>query len=218
MLVAFAAGVPPTTESIQRFFDDPTRAVRAQPLWVQAFEALLVGDVIGYWVHRAFHRQALWKLHAVHHSSTQVDWLSSVRLHPFNDVLMRVPQALAILLLGFPPTVLVTYVPFFAFYATFLHANVPWNFGPLRYVIASPAFHRWHHTTQSEGRDRNFAGLFPFLDLLFGTFYLPKGRQPRAFGVEGEAVPEGVWRQMVYPFRRVRRSIRQPLGGDRASP
>src|SRR5262245_50481962 len=52
---AVAAGVAPTAESIQQFFDDPTRLVRGQPLWLQALEALLVGDLVGYWVHRAFH-------------------------------------------------------------------------------------------------------------------------------------------------------------------
>jgi sterol desaturase/sphingolipid hydroxylase (fatty acid hydroxylase superfamily) len=52
-----------------------------------------------------------------------------------------------------------------------LHANLPWTFGPLRNALASPAFHRWHHTWEAEGMDRNFSGLFPWIDLLFGTFY-----------------------------------------------
>ncbi|HET8578957.1 MAG TPA: sterol desaturase family protein, partial [Methylomirabilota bacterium] len=88
------------------------------------------------------------------------------------------------------------------FYAILLHANVPWTLGPLRYAIASPAFHRWHHTSEAEGRDKNFAGLFPLWDLLFGTFYMPRGRQPMQFGVAGDPVPEGLWAQLCYPFRR----------------
>lgn len=201
-VVALAIGVPPTAQSMQRYFDDPTQLVRSQPMWLQAFEALFVADLAGYWIHRLFHGGTLWKFHAVHHSSTHVDWLSSVRLHPVNDALMRIPQALLILALGFPPTVLVAYLPAVVIYGIFLHANVPWDFGPLRHVMASPAFHRWHHTSLAEGRDRNFAGIFPIIDIVFGTFHLPRGRQPSAFGVGGEAVPRGIWAQMLYPFRR----------------
>jgi sterol desaturase/sphingolipid hydroxylase (fatty acid hydroxylase superfamily) len=94
------------------------------------------------------------------------------------------------------------YVPFLSFHATFLHANVPWSFGPLRYVVSSPLFHRWHHTREAEGLDRNFAGLFPFIDLAFGTFYMPRDRQPAAFGIQGNPVPTGLVAQLVYPFRQ----------------
>ena len=77
-----------------------------------------------------------------------------------------------------------------------------WDFGPLRCLIASPAFHRWHHTSEDEGLDRNFAGLFPWMDLLFGTFYLPSGKQPSRFGVSGQNVPSTFVGQMLYPLRR----------------
>src|SRR5262249_30149291 len=118
------------------------------------------------------------------------------------DVVARVAQAIPILLLGLPPTILAAYVPFLTFWAIFIHANVPWSLGPLRYVIASPAFHRWHHTSEEEGLDKNFAGLFPFLDALFGTLHLPAGQQPQRFGLLGEEVPEGLLGQLLYPFRR----------------
>ncbi len=51
-------------------------------MWQQAVLILLLGDCIGYWMHRAFHRGRLWRFHAVHHSSVDLDWLSAVRLHP----------------------------------------------------------------------------------------------------------------------------------------
>jgi sterol desaturase/sphingolipid hydroxylase (fatty acid hydroxylase superfamily) len=97
---------------------------------------------------------------------------------------------------------LVVLAPFLTFHAIFLHANVPWGFGPLRYFVSSPAFHRWHHTTQAEGLDKNFAGLFPFIDLAFGTFYMPRDRQPAAFGIQGNPVARGLFAQLAYPFRR----------------
>jgi sterol desaturase/sphingolipid hydroxylase (fatty acid hydroxylase superfamily) len=69
-------------------------------------------------------------------------------------------------------------------------------------VIASPVFHRWHHTSEDEGLDTNFAGLFPFIDLAFGTFYMPADRLPTRFGLVHDEVPDGLVRQMLYPFRR----------------
>ncbi len=202
VLLALAAGIRLDKEHIQAFLHDPSRRVQRQPAGLQVLEVLLLGDLLGYWTHRLFHGRRLWPFHAVHHASKQLDWLSSVRLHPVNDAVSRLVSALPILLLGFSPLVLAGYVPFLTFYAILIHANVSWTFGPLRYVLASPGFHRWHHTSQEEGLDKNFAGLFPFIDLLFGTFYMPEGRRPERFGVLNEDVPEGLLGQLAYPFRR----------------
>ena len=170
-----------------------------QPRWLQAAELLVAADFIAYWEHRLFHGRALWRIHAVHHSSEQLDWLAAFRVHPLNDIGSGVCRSLPLLALGFAPLVLAGVLPLLTIHAIFLHANVPWSFGPLRYVISSPAFHRWHHTSQDEGRDRNFAGLFPVWDLLFGTFHLPR-QQPERFGVD-EAVPDQYLAQLLWPFR-----------------
>jgi sterol desaturase/sphingolipid hydroxylase (fatty acid hydroxylase superfamily) len=176
--------------------------VRSWPLWVQVPAILFLADVLAYWAHRVFHHRRLWPFHAIHHSSRELDWLSSVRVHPLNDAAARVSQVLPLYLLGFDGTVLAAFVPFLTLYAILLHANVRWTFGPLRYVIASPVFHRWHHTSEDEGRDTNFAGLFPFIDLAFGTYYLPTDRLPSRFGLVHDDIPDGLFRQLLYPFRR----------------
>ena len=111
--------------------------------------------------HRLFHRRWLWRFHAIHHSSRTVDWLSTARLHPVNDALSRLAQVLPLYRLGFSGVALAAFVPCFTLYALLLHANVGWSFGPLRYLLASPTLHRWHHTTEAEGIDKNSAGLFP---------------------------------------------------------
>jgi sterol desaturase/sphingolipid hydroxylase (fatty acid hydroxylase superfamily) len=80
----------------------------------------------------------------------------------------------------------------------FIHANVRWRFGPLEWLIATPAFHLWHHTL-SEPRDRNFASMLPVWDWMFGTHHLPKGQWPETFGIE-EAIPGSVAGQLLYPF------------------
>ena len=170
-----------------------------QPRGLQLFEALVIADLCGYFTHRAFHRGRLWRFHAIHHSSRMLDWLAATRLHPINDVASKLAVALPLFLLGFDLKVFASVVPLLVFWSIFLHANVPWGLGPLRYLIATPLFHRWHHTALAEGRDKNFAGLFPAIDWVFGTLHLPEGRQPKEFGVT-ESMPEGLLGQLAYPF------------------
>jgi sterol desaturase/sphingolipid hydroxylase (fatty acid hydroxylase superfamily) len=192
--------------------------VTSQPLWVQIPAMIVVADLLGYWIHRLFHRRRLWPFHAIHHSSAQLDWLASVRVHPVNDALGGILRAVPLLLLGFDPLVVAGLMPVLGLHGLLLHANVPWSFGPLRYVISSPCFHRWHHARLDElPSDKrraggvNFAGLFPVFDLVFGTYHVPVGEQPRVFGVQ-DPVPFGVWRQLLWPFRRRRQSARIDAG------
>lgn len=178
-------------------------------LWQQAVLMLLIADFIGYWVHRAFHNGWLWRFHAVHHSSRDLDWLSSVRVHPVNDAVMRIAAAVPLLLMGFAPLALATITPVLTLLAILVHANVDWDWGPLRSVLVSPRFHRWHHTDESEARDKNFAGLLPFWDIVFGTYYMPPGRVPQAFGTS-TPVPEHLVGQLVFPFKRQRAPSEAP--------
>lgn len=197
VLVAIYREAP---EVIKYKIENPTGVVSRMPPWAQVISLLFVGDFIQYWVHRAFHRGWLWKVHAIHHSSEDLDWLSSVRIHPLNDWLSKMVQAVSLVLLGFSPLYVAGFLPFLTVYAIALHANLKWTYGRFGYVIASPVFHRWHHTSQEEGRDKNFAGLFPVIDWMFGTLYLPKGKLPEKFGAH-PPVPEGFLAQMVHPFR-----------------
>jgi sterol desaturase/sphingolipid hydroxylase (fatty acid hydroxylase superfamily) len=184
-------------ESITRGFGPLSRL----PLWQQAVLILVLGDFLGYWMHRLFHRRQLWRFHAVHHSSETLDWLSSVRVHPVNDAVMRVASAAPVLALGFAPGALAGAAPGLTFMAILVHANVDWDWGPLRSWIVSPMFHRWHHTSEAEGRDKNFAGLLAQWDRMFGTYYMPKDRTPARFGTQ-TPVPKGLMGQVFYPFRR----------------
>ena len=53
-----------------------------------------------------------------------------------------------------------------------------------------------------EGLNKNFAGLFPLFDVVFGTYHMPRGRLPERFGLARESVPETILGQLAYPFRR----------------
>ena len=170
-----------------------------QSVWLQAVQIYVLVDLIGYWVHRLFHGGRWWPFHAVHHSSEELDWLGALRVHPLNDLVNKLTQATPVLLLGYNPTVTLSTAPVLTLYAIFLHANVNWDFGPLRSVIATPVFHRWHHSKDRAAWDKNFAGLLPLWDIVFGTYYMPRGRWPENFGIP-EPMPGGFFGQLWAPF------------------
>lgn len=173
--------------------------VSRQPLWVQCMEILALSDFVDYWTHRTLHRGSLWRIHAIHHSPEEMNWLSSSRVHPLNDLITRSCQLLPILILGFSAVSILTVVPLVAFYVMFLHSNVRWDFGPLRWILVSPAYHRWHHTSDDEGLDKNFAGIFPIWDVLFGTAYFPRSL-PKKYGLSGYRMPESLGAHLMFPF------------------
>lgn len=161
-------------------------------------------------MHRAFHGRRLWAFHAVHHSSVDLDWLSAVRLHPVNDAVMRVAGMLPVLALGFAPVAVAGIVPVLTLMAILVHANVDWDWGPFRALIASPRFHRWHHTDETQARDKHFAGLLPLWDILFGTYHMPERQRPTSFGT-ATPVPTSLVGQIVFPFRKTRRTAMPAL-------
>ncbi|HZH85175.1 MAG TPA: sterol desaturase family protein [Phototrophicaceae bacterium] len=175
-----------------------------QPGWVQFLEILLIADFLAYLYHRALHRNAyLWRLHRVHHSPQQMDWLANVRLHPLDKLGGDCFQFIPIFFLGFADAPLLTYTIFLGFQGFLNHSNIRLNFGPLRWVIASPQFHHWHHCDDPKAHNKNFAPHLVIFDLLFGTAYLPPdASMPDKYGIP-DPVPEGFWPQMIYPLQRV---------------
>lgn len=189
-------------DALMEFYDDGFGPLAQLPLWAQALTFLVVSDFLTYWIHRGFHRGSLWKYHAVHHSSEELEWISAARFHPFNIFFGRVLVDVALLLAGISPNVMLWVGPFTTATSAFVHANLNWTLGPFKYVIAGPVFHRWHHTAADRGGSMNFAGTFPIWDLLFGTFYMPANVLPDAYGIDDTAFPESFGAQMMYPFQR----------------
>jgi len=181
--------------------------IGSQPLWLQAIEVLFLADFIFYCMHRVFHGKRLWPFHAVHHSNTQMDWLTSMRFHPVNDVISRTGQAIPLVLLGFAPAAVVCMIPVIVIFIVITHANVPWTWGPLKYVFVSPIYHHWHHSTDEQAVDKNFAGVLVLWDWLFGTLYLPRGKRPQTYGVLDPDMPAGPIGLLAYPFHAVATQI-----------
>jgi sterol desaturase/sphingolipid hydroxylase (fatty acid hydroxylase superfamily) len=161
----------------------------------------LIGeDIILYWTHRWFHGATMWKYHAVHHSSEELEWISAARFHPVNLFLGSVFADVVMLGAGISPNIFVVLGPLTIAHSAFVHANLDWTLGPFKYVIATPVFHRWHHTAADRGGEKNFAATFPVLDILFGTFYMPAGELPDHYGIAEREYPTSFPGQLARPF------------------
>jgi sterol desaturase/sphingolipid hydroxylase (fatty acid hydroxylase superfamily) len=178
-------------------------AIAGQAALLQFAEALLITEISAYWGHRATHTvPVLWRFHKVHHSITEMDWLAAARLHPIDQAFTRSCAVIPLFVLGFSKATFGAFVVFTAFLALFIHANVRLTFGPLRWLIATPEYHHWHHSNDPSAYNSNF-GEFPLVDAVFGTLHLPRHRRPERYGID-ERAPEGYLAQLAWPFQFAR--------------
>jgi sterol desaturase/sphingolipid hydroxylase (fatty acid hydroxylase superfamily) len=166
--------------------------------WPTVLAAVVLGDLFGYWRHRVQHSRWLWPAHAIHHSDTQLTWLSLDRMHPI-DRAGSLADMLLLSVLGLPPWALAANAMVRHYYGYFIHADVPWTFGRLGWVMNSPVMHRWHHARDVEGSGHNFATVFSLWDRAFGTYYQP-GPCTAPLGVR-EDLGEGALGQYAHPLK-----------------
>jgi sterol desaturase/sphingolipid hydroxylase (fatty acid hydroxylase superfamily) len=135
--------------------------------------AVLILDLLDYALHRASHRFGwLWRLHAVHHSDTELDVTTTLRHHPLEGI----PAALVIggggALLGFTPNEIAVFAMAVLAVQLIAHGNValPTRLTALlATVLVTPDFHRLHHSRRRLETDANYGQIFSVWDRLFGT-------------------------------------------------
>jgi len=178
-------------------------AARTWPLWVQVPVALVSLDFIQWGVHNLLHRVGpLWRLHQVHHSvqDGEMDWIVAFRFQWSEVVLYKLVQFLPLAWLGFAPEALMVHAVLGTLIGHLNHANLSWDYGPLRYVLNSPRMHLWHHDFDGPRTGRNFAIIFSAWDWIFRTAYLPN-HPPRALGYPGvETMPRDFFGQATWPL------------------
>ncbi|MEM9860454.1 MAG: sterol desaturase family protein [Myxococcota bacterium] len=175
--------------------------VSSIPFVLQVLLVILVADLVQYWAHRAYHEVGfLWRFHSVHHSAPAMDWLAGSRQHILELLATRIAVLAPIFLLGFSQRAIDAYVIIVGFQAVFNHCNVDVRLGWLRYIFVTPNFHHWHHSQDTEAIDKNYAAHFSFLDHLFGTAVKAERIWPRKYGVVGDYMPLGFFKQQLFPF------------------
>jgi sterol desaturase/sphingolipid hydroxylase (fatty acid hydroxylase superfamily) len=182
--------------------------VAAVPAAPRAILGILLFDVGVYWAHRFGHEiPFMWRFHKIHHSTEHLDWVSGFRGHPLDGVILA-PAFVLLLVAGFDPQFSGALVVIQVVTGLFLHANVRWRWRPLHRVVITPEFHHWHHSNELDARCTNYSVFLPVWDMLFGTYFMPRGRRPSRYGID-DPVSRGIVGQLWDPFRGLRNPIRQ---------
>ncbi|MDB9313100.1 sterol desaturase family protein [Spirulina sp. CS-785/01] len=177
--------------------------IQNQPLLCQFVETVLIAETGYYFAHRLLHTvPMLWQFHAIHHSNESLDWLATVRVHPFDQCFTKFWQFTPLLMLGFSEANLAIYALFSSIIAFFIHSNLNFNFGLLNWFITTPQLHQWHHVNNPQIYNKNLAAQCPLLDLIFGTYYLPSSPPPHHLGV-AESIPVNYLQQLCYPLQKI---------------
>ncbi len=170
-------------------------------IW-QGLACLLLIDVTAFVTHYLLHRVPfLWKIHRVHHRSTNLNVLSSFR-HSFLELGYH---AFFLALIGSIVVVdslareIATSIFTIACY--FQHANLKIKFPhSVNYFFITPKNHRWHHSLENKLRfGQNFGFVFPFWDILCKTYYVPRNNDCSEFGVK-ERGSASFLRELFFPF------------------
>jgi len=203
-----------------------TTAIAHWPVWLRVIAALIVGEIGFYWGHRWSHQiPLLWHFHAIHHSAEQIDWLVNTRAHPVDMIFTRLCGLVPMYALGLaaPMAGSASLVPVIVLlvgivWGFFIHANLRWRFGLLERLVATPAFHHWHHANDGpDVVDKNYAATLPWMDWVFGTLHLPKDRLPGRYGTD-HPIPKGMADQLLMPFMPMEDAGTSEQGGADDAP
>ena len=134
---------------------------------------ILVMELLTYGIHRLFHKvEFLWRIHAVHHSDTEIDVTTSHRHHTLEPMINALIVTPIIFALGAPFIILAIYNFMHTAISLFSHSNIvlPKKLDAvLRLFIVTPDFHRMHHSSEKRFTNSNYSAIFPWWDHIFGT-------------------------------------------------
>lgn len=182
----------------------------SMPLSLQVLFACFLMDFSVYWRHRFTHH-FMWPFHAVHHAAKNIGWTTALRLHPVDIFIATAFDITMLHIFGFSAPGIILAVFVMKGFNYFTHANINLQFNkPMRYIFASPNFHRWHHATAKSAHNKNFCVIFSLLDVMFGTYHHPE-ELPEDYGLEPadqKEYPNGLIGWLTYPFQRIWRGFK----------
>ena len=179
--------------------------------------AAAVGDFFFYWFHRTLHRTPfLWAHHKLHHMDPELEAITVARqnwIEVFIAALcISLPMTIFFKLdhldpwqLGLAAGAMLTV---FSTLLTIGHLNVRWQIGRASLLYCSPQMHRIHHSPLPQHQDRNFAGVLPLWDVIFGTYYAPSWDEFPPSGVHGEKEITSFFEAQIFTQREWWRMFR----------
>lgn len=151
--------------------------------------AIVAGDFSVYWAHRWMHGRIGWPIHAIHHSDSDVNGFTTLRVHLLEPVVMRFFWLVCAAWLGLPGDAAAGAGLFLMLHNVYVHFDLDWTHGRLGWLIASPRFHRWHHVDDPAIFGHNLANVMPVWDRMFGT-YIDPGPVRGKLGAASSGVPD----------------------------
>ena len=143
------------------------------PVAAQWLITFLLLESCLYAFHRLAHRVPwLWRLHAVHHSDTELDATTTHRHHPLENLAAALFTLPVLWWLGLPWAAVLSFSLLAVLVSTVSHGNLrlpEWLDRPLRWLIVTPAYHRVHHSAHQPQTDSNYATLLTVWDHLLRT-------------------------------------------------
>lgn len=183
--------------------------LRSIPEPLQLLVFLVAVDFARYWKHRAMHAVPMLRaIHAVHHAPENLNFLTTYRIHLVEFLIDGIVTLLPVVLLGLPPAMWLPVYLSLVLLSALNHSDINLGFGWLGWIVVSPRFHATHHSAERREYDSNFAALFSFWDVLFGTANFRRLR-PARYGLPGLAVPPSFLGQFVFPFVAILRRFRR---------
>ena len=174
------------------------------PMAVQAAFALLALDLLWYGYHRAAHTFGrMWRVHALHHSPSQLYVLMHQVFHPLDLLVSRfVISLLVFRFTGLVPDAAFIAVAVLGLQQTISHVNSDIRVGRLNYLLIGAETHRYHHAVATPA---NYGSVVPLWDIVFGTFAYDPRRIPDRIGLDDPDAypdPRRFHTALVWPFRR----------------
>lgn len=177
--------------------------------------AVITKDFCDYWSHRAMHTRLAWPVHAVHHSDSHVNGLTTFRVHALEVLLMMAFYILLLTWLAIPAELVAGAYIVAAIHNAYVHLEIDIDHGPFNWLLASPRFHRWHHADFPPAYGKNLANMIPLFDMLFGTYY-KAGPCGERMGAERDGIPAtDPVKLMLLPFRLWAEGLRKGMHAAR---
>lgn len=170
--------------------------------WATGFLAV---EFAYYWFHRFSHTvRWMWATHAVHHSAREYVLPSAIRLGWTEFFSLGWVFFAALVLIGFPPTVVAVLLGANLIYQFPLHTEAVrclprW----IEAVFNTPSHHRAHHASEADYLDCNFGGVLIVWDRLFGTFRAEPEHRSLRYGLVHDLDSRNPLRIALHEWRRM---------------
>ncbi len=171
--------------------------------WYVWIACMLLDDFAYYWFHRQNHMiRFFWAAHIVHHSSDNFNLGTAVRNGWFT-IFYKPFFYVWIVMLGFPPEMLVVCLGIEALWQFQLHTKYIPKMGFIEKFINTHTMHQVHHAKNIEYMDKNHGGILNIFDRIFGTWKELDENIDIEYGVTSPPNSYNIWIILTHEYKNI---------------